>query len=111
MFCRNCGIKLDEDAVFCMNCGVKISDKSKQNFCSYCGTELVNGAVFCIKCGAKITSPEGKETTNLSEKQTEKTETVTTKKSKLDPVQAMLLKLIIGITIGGLLLTFLASEL
>lgn len=26
MYCKECGAKLDDDAVFCMNCGVKILD-------------------------------------------------------------------------------------
>lgn len=54
MFCKNCGAKLDDDALFCMNCGIKIADASSNKFCSNCGNELEEDAVFCSNCGNRI---------------------------------------------------------
>lgn len=54
MFCRNCGNKLEEDALFCMNCGVKISDDTSSKYCVHCGNELEEDAVFCMKCGNRV---------------------------------------------------------
>lgn len=31
MFCRNCGVKLEEDAVFCQNCGTRVEEKAAEN--------------------------------------------------------------------------------
>ena len=31
MFCKNCGSKLDEDAVFCSNCGYKVHEEKVNN--------------------------------------------------------------------------------
>ena len=57
MFCRNCGNKLDNDAVFCTNCGKKITEKiSKEEikFCVNCGSKLDEDSAFCSNCGKKI---------------------------------------------------------
>lgn len=54
MYCKNCGAKLDNDALFCMNCGVKITDNYSIKFCSTCGNKLEDDAIFCSKCGNKI---------------------------------------------------------
>ena len=31
MFCKNCGSKLDDDAVFCPNCGYKVHEEKVNN--------------------------------------------------------------------------------
>ena len=64
MFCKNCGNKLDDDALFCMNCGVKLSDATTSKYCGYCGNKLESDAVFCISCGKKIHVEEPQANTN-----------------------------------------------
>lgn len=32
MFCKNCGSKLDDDAVFCPNCGYKVHEEKVNNY-------------------------------------------------------------------------------
>lgn len=54
MFCKNCGSKLDEDAIFCTNCGKKLSDVFTANYCVVCGVKLDDDAVFCSNCGYKV---------------------------------------------------------
>lgn len=54
MFCKNCGSKLDEDAIFCTNCGKKLSDVFTAKYCVACGAELDDDADFCSNCGYKV---------------------------------------------------------
>lgn len=54
MFCKNCGSKLDDDAIFCTNCGKKLSDVFTANYCVTCGVKLDDDAVFCPNCGYKV---------------------------------------------------------
>ena len=54
MFCKNCGNKLDDDALFCMNCGVKIADDTSSKYCAHCGNALDADALFCMNCGNRI---------------------------------------------------------
>lgn len=54
MFCKNCGSKLDEDAIFCTNCGKKLSDVFTAKYCVTCGVKLDDDAVFCSNCGYKV---------------------------------------------------------
>lgn len=52
MFCRNCGKKIDVQAVICVNCGV--SSKNGKNFCQNCGEKTNPNAEVCIKCGVRL---------------------------------------------------------
>lgn len=54
MFCKNCGSKLDNDAIFCTNCGKKLSDVFTAKYCVACGLKLDDDAVFCSNCGYKV---------------------------------------------------------
>lgn len=54
MFCKNCGSKLDEDAIFCTNCDKKLSDVFTAKYCVACGVKLDDDAVFCSNCGYKV---------------------------------------------------------
>lgn len=54
MFCKNCGSKLDDDAIFCTNCGKKLSDIFTAKYCVACGVKLDDDAVFCSNCGYKV---------------------------------------------------------
>lgn len=54
MFCKNCGSKLDDDAIFCTNCGKELSDVFTVKYCVACGVKLDDDAVFCSNCGYKV---------------------------------------------------------
>ena len=84
MYCKECGAKLDDDAVFCMNCGVKILDTQNKKTCPNCGAAIVDDAFFCMKCGTKLDSTAEIETYNLTNSQKEKT--VKSNKEEIDPV-------------------------
>ena len=84
MYCKECGAKLDDDAVFCMNCGVKILDTQNKKICPNCGDAIVDDAFYCMKCGTKLDSTAEIETYNLTNSQKEKT--VKSNKEEIDPV-------------------------
>lgn len=84
MYCKECGAKLDDDAVFCMNCGVKILDTQNKKICPNCGDAIVDDAFYCMKCGTKLDSTAEIETYNLTKSQKEKT--VKFNKEEIDPV-------------------------
>ena len=63
MFCKNCGHKLDDDAIFCMNCGVKVAEDSSSNYCANCGNELEADAVFCVNCGNRVNEEQAQAAT------------------------------------------------
>ena len=72
MHCRNCGSKLDDDALFCMNCGVKLSETLTSKYCFQCGNKLDEDAVFCTKCGRRLEEKASKELkTEISDEFTE----------------------------------------
>lgn len=98
MYCKECGAKLDDDAVFCMNCGVKILDTQNKKICPNCGAAIVDDAFFCMKCGTKLDSTAEIETYNLTNSQKEKT--VKSNKEAIDPV------LIVIIVFGVIMLIF-----
>lgn len=84
MYCKECGAKLDDDAVFCMNCGVKILDTQNKKICPNCGDAIVDDAFYCMKCGTKLDSTAEIETYNLTKSQKEKA--VKFNKEEIDPV-------------------------
>lgn len=51
-YCRECGCKLDDDAVFCPDCGNKI--EKDLNVCPQCGEKLKKNSLFCPSCGFKL---------------------------------------------------------
>ena len=51
MYCKNCGNKLDDDAIFCSKCGVRKETEGNAFYCEKCGTKISEGDVFCTGCG------------------------------------------------------------
>ena len=49
MFCKNCGVQMNENQAICINCGVKAGDGDR--FCYNCGQEMTPGATVCLHCG------------------------------------------------------------
>lgn len=50
LFCRKCGLQLDDDSVFCKRCGTEIN----RCICKNCGYELDFDSIYCKKCGTKV---------------------------------------------------------
>lgn len=94
MYCKECGAKLDDDAVFCMNCGVKILDTQNKKICPNCGAAIVDDAFFCMKCGTKLDSTAEIETYNLTNSQKEKTV-----KSNKEAIDSGLIAIIVCVVI------------
>ena len=107
MYCKECGAKLDDDAVFCMNCGVKILDTQNKKICPNCGAAIVDDAFFCMKCGTKLDSTAEIETYNLTNSQKEKT--VKSSKEEIDPGLIAFIKVIAVFIVIALILGFLAG--
>ena len=55
MFCRNCGVGMDNSAVVCVSCGYGVG--SGNNFCQNCGKNVDAGAAICINCGIQLRTP------------------------------------------------------
>ncbi len=51
MYCKNCGLQIDDDSNYCCFCGIKISEPI---FCSGCGREAKPHANYCHNCGTKL---------------------------------------------------------
>ncbi len=49
MFCKNCGVQMNDNQAICVSCGVKVGDGDK--FCANCGKEIAPGAAVCLNCG------------------------------------------------------------
>jgi TM2 domain-containing membrane protein YozV len=60
MFCRECGKKINENAVACISCGV--DPKKASNFCGACGVKTKANQIVCIKCGVSLGSSSSGET-------------------------------------------------
>jgi ribosomal protein L40E len=52
MYCKNCGMKLNENAVVCVSCGFSVGSGNK--FCPNCGAETNPYADVCTKCGIRL---------------------------------------------------------
>ncbi|HIW86291.1 MAG TPA: TM2 domain-containing protein [Candidatus Eubacterium faecipullorum] len=52
MYCKNCGIELNENAAVCVNCGA--AKGMGGAYCQNCGQPVHPGAAFCLNCGAAL---------------------------------------------------------
>ena len=52
MYCRECGKKVNENAVACTSCGV--NPKLSKNFCGACGVKTKDNQIVCLKCGVSL---------------------------------------------------------
>lgn len=52
MFCRNCGSKMNENAVVCVKCGA--AKNGGNSYCPNCGKETNAGAAACLNCGCSL---------------------------------------------------------
>ncbi len=49
MYCKNCGVEMNENQAICVACGVKAGTGNK--FCHNCGKEMAPDAAVCLNCG------------------------------------------------------------
>ncbi|MBO4729147.1 MAG: zinc ribbon domain-containing protein [Spirochaetaceae bacterium] len=54
MYCKNCGKKLDDDAIFCTKCGSHKDSMITYFYCEKCGSIFNKDAAFCTECGTPI---------------------------------------------------------
>ena len=52
MYCRNCGLKIEDSVEICPQC--QSNPIGGNNFCQTCGFATQAGDVLCPKCGAKL---------------------------------------------------------
>ena len=52
MFCKNCGVAINDNQAICVKCGVKVGDGSQ--FCANCGNPVTEGADVCLNCGVVV---------------------------------------------------------
>ncbi len=52
MFCKNCGVKMNDNAAVCVSCGV--AKGTGNNFCFNCGSKVDPSVAVCMNCGAPI---------------------------------------------------------
>ena len=52
MYCRHCGVELNENQDICVKCGVLVG-KGK-SYCANCGNALPENADFCMNCGVAV---------------------------------------------------------
>lgn len=57
MFCKNCGVEMNDNQAICVACGVKTGVGDK--FCANCGKELAPGASVCLNCGVAVKKAGG----------------------------------------------------
>ncbi len=52
MYCRNCGLEIDEKASVCIHCGVSAGKGDK--YCQNCGTTSNPNEQACLSCGVQL---------------------------------------------------------
>lgn len=55
MYCRNCGLKIEDQAEICPQC--QSNPIEGNHFCQTCGFATQAADVLCNKCGAKLNRP------------------------------------------------------
>jgi RNA polymerase subunit RPABC4/transcription elongation factor Spt4 len=66
MFCKNCGVAMNDNQAICIQCGVKVGDGNK--FCANCGNEVAENAEFCLNCGVALKQKEEPKPLNGQDK-------------------------------------------
>ncbi|MDD6490048.1 MAG: zinc ribbon domain-containing protein [Clostridia bacterium] len=56
MYCKNCGVQMDESFKVCTQCGTLKGSGSA--FCAKCGSPRGIGTAFCTKCGTKYNAEQ-----------------------------------------------------
>jgi len=52
MYCKNCGVEMNENQAICVKCGVKTGEGAA--FCANCGQVMPEGAEVCLNCGVAV---------------------------------------------------------
>lgn len=57
MYCKNCGVEMNDNQAICIKCGVKVGSGTK--YCSNCGKDLPENADVCMNCGVAVKKQSG----------------------------------------------------
>ena len=57
MFCKNCGVQMNDNQAICVKCGVKAGDGNQ--FCANCGQPIAANTDVCLSCGVAVKSATG----------------------------------------------------
>lgn len=52
MYCRNCGVQMNDNQAICIKCGVKTGEGS--SYCANCGAPMNPAATVCMTCGVVV---------------------------------------------------------
>jgi len=52
MYCKNCGVEMNDNQAVCIKCGSKVG--TGEAYCANCGQPLTPGADFCMNCGVAV---------------------------------------------------------
>lgn len=52
MYCRNCGVQMNDNQAICVKCGVKTGEGS--SYCANCGAPMNPAATVCMTCGVMV---------------------------------------------------------
>ena len=60
MFCKNCGVEMNDNQAICIKCGVKVGDGT--TFCANCGNPVSDpNAEYCLQCGVAHKKTSGSD--------------------------------------------------
>lgn len=51
MYCKHCGVVLQDGATFCTSCG---KSQNQTKFCQHCGATIDADCVVCPRCGKQV---------------------------------------------------------
>lgn len=66
MYCKNCGVEMNDNQAVCIKCGVKVGDG--ESFCPNCGNAVATGSEFCMSCGVALKKAEAPKPLNGQDK-------------------------------------------
>lgn len=66
MYCKNCGVEMNDNQAICIKCGVKVGDGDQ--YCPNCGAATMAGSEFCMSCGIALKKKEEPKPLNGQDK-------------------------------------------
>lgn len=62
MYCKNCGVEMNENQAICLKCGVQ--KDTGNSYCPNCGKPVADKAAVCLNCGVSLESGDKKKKGN-----------------------------------------------
>ena len=57
MYCKNCGVAMNDNQAICLKCGVAAGNGN--SYCAFCGNPVNPDAVACLNCGMALKKAAG----------------------------------------------------